>query len=134
MRTERLTLLDLIYEHNFLNGKWFVLGEFLIIMLVTAFVSVLFNLHHAYWLGTIAIGIAANTVAMLYVVTKQLRDGTPTKNLLMNRSREYRDWVMKEYPRLSMHTAVLSLALIAPFSIPILLCVQKNKKDLNKRS
>jgi hypothetical protein len=127
MSNKQMTLLDLIYEHNFLNGLWFVFIEFMVVTLITTLVAFTSNRQHVYWLSIIAIGITANAVSMLYIVTKQLAMSDKSNSVFMNWSRRYRAWVKTEYPNLPVHTLILSVALIAPFVIPALVWTQNKK-------
>ncbi len=127
MRAKRPTLLDVIYEHNYLNGLKFVFGEFVLMTFITAFVAAASSRQHAYLFSIVASGIAINTIVMLCIITRQLLNSAPSRNLLMNRSQSYREKVRKEYPDLTIHTAILSLALIIPFAIPVALTLQHKK-------
>lgn len=127
MNTKQATLLGIIYEHNLLNGLWFVFVEFLFVVALTAFVATAEFFHHGYLLGSIATGIFLNGLTMLIIVSKQLKNGEPSKNLLQNRSRKYRNWVKKAHPMLLTHTTLLSLVLIIPLAIPITLRLQAHK-------
>ena len=110
----------LLYEHNTLNGFWFVLIEFLLVALVALFVGAAEIVKGNVFLSIEGFGIAANAAAICATVIGQMRRGERSSSLAETYSAAGRERVRRDHPRLLLHTLQITAATLVPFLIALL--------------
>ena len=126
------TLLQMIREHNRLNGFRFVIIELFVVALAALFISVSGVLHGRWPVALIGTGIAANAVAVIAIAVAQMRDHEQSEGLLKLRSSQFRADIGQKYPKLSSHTVVLLVSILIPFLLVALLYVQRPRPQPKK--
>jgi hypothetical protein len=114
-------LVELIREHNRLNGLRFSIVEFVLVGAVALFLAI-----SGVWHLLIGIGIALNMATVAIVGVWQIRDGERSEGSpwKMFDSR-YRQKIAREHPNLSIHTALIVVTSLIPFLLTVLVIVQR---------
>ena len=113
-------MLEIIHEHNLLNGFRFVLVEFIVVTAIASFVGGAGILRGNFVYAFFGFGIAANAIYVCTRVIQQLRRGEKDIGLYEVYFGPNKKLISEKYPDLSLHTAQLSVALLMPFLVPIL--------------
>ena len=111
-----------VETHNSLNGFGFVIGEFGLIGLVALVFAVLYAAHGAGLPAIACVGIAANSIVVIWLAVRATRRGKSAIGLWRIYTRpEVRAQVMREHPRLSSETALITLAVLVPFLLLLMM-------------
>jgi hypothetical protein len=119
------TLLQMIRDHNRLNGFRFVIIEFSLVTLAVLFISLGGVLHGEWPVALIGAGIAANAAAVIAIAVAQIRDHEESEGLLKLRLSQYRADIGRKYPHLSSHTVIFLVSILIPLLLVALLYVQR---------
>ena len=115
----------LLYEHNTLNGFWFVLIEFLLIALIALLIAVA-ELVKGSALWSIAyFGVAVNAAAICATVIGQMRRGERSNSIAETYFGAGREKTRREHPDLDRHTLTLVIATLVPFLLAVLTVVDR---------
>ena len=106
---------ELLYEHNTLNGFWFVLIEFLLVALITLLIGVAELVKgNALW-SVAYFGVAANAVVVCETVVRQMRRGERSQSIARTYFGAERETTRREHPDLDRHTLEIVVAALVPF-------------------
>ena len=119
------TMRSLLYEHNILNGFWFVLIEFILVALVALFVGAAETVKGNVLLSAEGFGIAVNAAAICATVIGQMRRGERSSSLVETYFGKGREMVAREHPNLLLHTLQITAATLVPFLLAILTLIEK---------
>ncbi len=126
LMAKKNTMRALLYEHNILNGFWFVLIEFLLVALVALFVGGAEAVRgNVLWSGA-WLGIAVNAAAICATVIGQMRRGERSSSLAETYSGKGREMVAREHPGLLWHTLQITAACLVPFLLAVLTLREKS--------
>ena len=122
---KRPTMRSLLHEHNTLNGFWFVLIEFVLVVLVALFVGVaVFAKGSIVW-AVACLGIAANAAAVCISVIGQMRRGERSNTFAETYFGKGREVVQREHPNLDRHTLWIVIATLVPFLLSVLTLIDR---------
>jgi hypothetical protein len=110
-------VLDILHEHNTLNGFWFVLIEFLLVAALTLVFAAMAIMHGSVGWSVASLGVAANAAVVCLSVIGQIRRGERSSSIYRTYLGPERVQIAREHPHLSQHTAVLSILTIVPFAL-----------------
>lgn len=113
-------MLELLYEHNTLNGFWFVLIEFVLVAAVALFLGVAYLAHGRVLWAVAWLGIAVNAGAVCATVIGQMRRGERSGSLAETYSQANREAIRRDHPRLDVHTLQIVVAAAVPFLLAVL--------------
>jgi sugar phosphate permease len=119
------TLLQMIREHNALNGFSFVIAEFSVVALAALFICASGILHGRWPVAFAGAGIAANAIAVIAIAVIRIRNREQSQGLLKFRSAQFRADIGQKHPKLSSHTTVLLVSILIPLLLVALLYVQR---------
>ena len=119
---------EMLYEHNRLNGFWFVLIEFVLVALAAMFLAVATLLHGSRFWFAVWCGVAVNAVAVCWTVAGQMIRGEQSQNLAESFSRTGRDRIRREHPDLGKHTLQIFAAVLVPYLLAILTAAGRPSK------
>jgi hypothetical protein len=123
----------MLYEHNTLNGFGFVLVEFGLIALAAVFVAVAtFRQGNVFWSAGWC-GVAVNAGAVCATVVHQMRRGERSQSLAESYSREGRERIRREHPRLGWRTLRIVGAMLVPFLLAILTIIERPSREVQVR-
>ncbi len=121
---KKTTMRALLYEHNTLNGFWFVLIEFLFVALVALLVGAAEMVKGNVLLSIEGFGIAANAAAICVTVIEQMRRGERSRSLAETYFGKGKETARREHPRLLLHTLQITAAALVPFLIALLTLIE----------
>ena len=114
-----------VETHNRLNGFGFVIGEFGLIGVVALVFAVLYLAKGSSVPAVACAGITVNAIAVIWLAARSLHRGEAGIGLWrIYTHRQVRDQVMREHPRLSMETLLITLAVLAPFLLFLIVAVE----------
>jgi len=118
------TMRTLLYEHNILNGFWFVLIEFILVASEALFVGVaeIFKgdlLWSVWW-----VGFAVNAAAICATVIGQMRRGERSSSIAKTYFGKGKEAVTRDHPSLLWHTLQITAAALVPFLLAILTLIE----------
>jgi hypothetical protein len=123
------SLTSMIRDHNFLNGFKFVIGEFILSILIVLPFTIYYLLSARFLLGVAGIGIIANfCIYIIFAVQSLLRK---EKSIGIGKlfSKKIRSEIRNKYPELDRLTLILTLTTIVPFAMTaIVLSEASNSK------
>jgi hypothetical protein len=135
MREEnKSTLLYIVREHNSLNGLWFVVIEFLLVILAALWISLDGGLHGHKSVAVAGIGISVNALAVIAIAIAQIRDHDTNEGILKIRSPQFRAKVGQEHPNLGAHSLIVLVSVLVPFLLIGLVSLQRARNSPNKPS
>jgi hypothetical protein len=115
----------ILYEHNTLNGFWFVLVEFSLIALTALILAVATFLQGSILWPVGWCGVVINAGAVCATVVQQMRRGEQSQGLAESYSREGRERIRQEHPRLGWHTLQIVGAVLVPFLLAVLILIER---------
>ena len=116
---------SLLREHNTLNGFWFVLIEFVLVILAVLFVGVAVLAKGSIVWAIACLGIAANASAVCVTVIGQMRRGERSNTIAETYFGKGREMVQREHPNLDRHTLWIVIATLVPFILAVLTLIDK---------
>lgn len=119
------TMRSLLHEHNILNGFWFVLIEFVLVVLAALFVGVAVLTKGSIVWAVAFLGIAANAATVCIIVIGQMRRGERSNTFAETYSGKGREVIRREHPNLDRHTLWIVIAILVPFLLSILTLIDK---------
>ena len=125
-------MIDRIQSHNTLNGFLFSVGEFALFTLVVFPFGVYYLLHQRWAFAFIALGWICNFAMIItFGIRSILRkeQGGSYKDLLNKTKREE---MKQKYPRLSLDTLLLVVALLLPFLLFVSVSLELTLFNKNK--
>ena len=122
---KRPTMRSLLHEHNILNGFWFVLIEFILIVLAALFVGVAVLAKGSIVWAVAWLGIAANGTAVCITVIGQMRRGERGNTIAETYSGKGREVIRRAHPNLGRHTLWIVIATFVPFLLSVLTLIDK---------
>jgi hypothetical protein len=122
-RESTLGLLDMVREHNSLNGLRFVVLEFLLVIAAALLIFLSGIVHGRILLSLAGIGIVANALAVIIIAVAQILHRDKDEGLLKMHSPQYRATLSRERPHLVSHTTTVTLSVLIPFLLVALLLV-----------
>lgn len=122
------SIVEILEEHNKLNGFKFVLVEFAVTSIVATFIAYA-GLSGAGWLYVIAgLGVLANSISVAVSVIGQMRRGDKDLGLYSVYFGEGRGIVKLEHPNLGRNTSKLVVSLMVPFLLAFQLTLAHAKR------
>ena len=114
-----------VETHNRLNGFGFVIGEFGLVGVVALVLAVLYVARGNGLPAVAFAGITANSIVVMWLAVRSLRRGEAAIGLWrLYTQREIRDEVMREHPRLSTETLLITLAVLVPFLLLVIAAIE----------
>ena len=114
---ERMSMLDIVYEHNTLNGFGFVMVEFIGVAVVTLVLGEIALTARSVPWAVASFGVTANALTICVTVIQQMRRGERSNSLIQTYLGPESPAIRRDHPQLSQHTALLTLVAIVPFSL-----------------
>jgi hypothetical protein len=113
-------MLQIIKNHNYLNGNIFSLIEFLVASLIIVPFAGYFIIHGPWLYSTIAVGIVFNCLTVSLVAVQSLVKKEKSIGILrLYSDKDLREKMRAEYPNLSRETFILCVAILVPFLLPV---------------
>jgi len=111
-------MIQIIRNHNYLNGLKFSFFEYLLVICVLA-PFFWYYLNHAQWLYTIiASGIILNCATVSTFAFISILKGEPSVGFWkIYRDKDLRQKIQERYPSLSRETWILSITVLIPYWI-----------------
>lgn len=116
---------SLLHEHNTLNGLWFVLIEFVLVVLAALSVGVGVIAKGSIIWAIACLGIAANAAAVCVTVIGQMRRGERSNTIAATYFGKGREVVQREHPNLDRHTLWIVIATLVPFLLSVLTLIDR---------
>ena len=108
-------VLDMLHEHNTLNGFWFVLIELLLVTALTIVFAATAIMHGSVGWSIASLGVAVNAAVVCLSVIRQMRRGERSSSIYRTYLGPERSQIARAHPHMSKHVGVLSLLVIVPF-------------------
>jgi hypothetical protein len=118
--------MDILLEHDYLNGSQIVAMEFLLVAGIALFMGVRGLQLGQPLAAAVGFGICANSVIVARISAQRRLRGERSGGLRKLLDAKYRREAMERYPHLPLHTLVLVAALLVPFCVPVVLTAQKS--------
>lgn len=114
-----------VEAHNRLNGFAFVIGEFALVGLVALVFAALYSARANVLLAAACAGITANSLVVIFLAIRSVTRGEIGIGILRIYTKQaVRAQVMREHPDLSRDTAIITIAVLAPFLLLILVLLE----------
>jgi hypothetical protein len=121
------TLLDIVREHNSLNGLRFVVSEFVLVILAGLLISSSGVFHGRVLVAIAGIGISGNAIAIVAIAISQIRSHDQNEGILNIRSKQFRAKVGQAHPNLGSHTLIVLASVLVPFLLVTVLFLQRTR-------
>ena len=132
MYQERKTtsIVEMVDEHNILNGFRFVLLEFMIVVCAALFIGYV-GLKKGQWgFEAAGLGIAVNAAAICLTVIRQIRRGEHDLGLHETYFGKRRAEIHREHPARDRHTMQLCLVFLVPFLLAAM--ILRGRREISR--
>ena len=120
-KVRKMSMLEMVYEHNVLNGFRFVLIEFVIVACAALYIGSIGLSKGSPGFVIAGLGIAANSGAICLTVCRQLRRGDTDLGIYETYFGKRKAQHRTEYPDRDRNTMIMCMAFLCPFLLTILI-------------
>jgi hypothetical protein len=126
-------LLDIVREHNSLNGLGFVVIEFSLVALAALFIALSGALHHRALISIAGAGIFVNALAVIAIAAAQIGNHDNSEGILKIRSPQFRAQIRREHPDLGKHSLLVMVSVLSPFLLVASLFLRDIKRRTSRK-
>ena len=113
-------MISRIRSHSLVNGVGFVLGEFVLISVVSAPLSVIWAMRGQVLYSIVAVGITTNCLCIIIVGIDLWRGRQRGTSLRLLFNRAHRARLATDHPNMSADTLWIALGTLIPFGLTLL--------------